>query len=797
MKTIVDNFIQTARQYPDRVAVCDCEGSLTYKVLDELSNAIAHHIHSQCVLVILPRRNSFFATALAAMKSGGCYVGCNTDYPADRIRFIAEDSKAGTIVTNSEVWARMQSELSSLVKDESSLILIDQTDWSTQDTSPVNRATWEQDAFMLYTSGTTGRPKGVIHTIGSITRIMQAFAEWDEHRDTPIREAVFGDLCFAASLTDLYTPLFTGGSVHIIDEVTRMDMTRLADFINSQHIDRIFLGSSLGVAMLKQFDLKLNQLILAGEKLTGVTPEMAANIDVINEYGSSEAFPLAMYHVTGYEEIIPVGTQSDGDVVYILDPKRQPVAKGLMGEIYFSSDRIAKGYNNLPELTAERFIDDPWRPGYRMLRTCDLGYINDDGDLVHCGRADNMFKINGQRVEPGEVENVAQLFPGMGDCACVKKELPTGDTLCIFFEATSTIDTEALRTFMATKLTHYMVPEFIIQLDELPRNARGKIDRKAMPDPVRKTATLMIAPMSCDERKLFDIIARMMGTSEFGVTDNLFALGMTSIMAMKVAAEAVHHGLTVKATDIIRLKTIRNVIQENIQMVRFYREYDPSKDTAIFMQGIMIASDTVKKLDLLAEHYNVLVVESIQEHYHYVFEEETLSEVIELYYALIDIYVPREAVVRLVVGMSFGGKLAYLMAAKWQEDRGQQPTVIMGDTVLVVRSAMSYALLNGTMDQFIEQNHLPREVFNDSFMHRLTITAQLESRGYRGHAYQGRVVLVHANVPSVVSDGDNVASWRRILPQLEVVDVDYPHNIICCDSPETLPTWKQLFDEIK
>ena len=88
-------------------------------------------------------------------------------------------------------------------------------------------------------------------------------------------------------------------------------------------------------------------------------------------------------------------------------------------------------------------------------------------------------------------------------------------------------------------------------------------------------------------------------------------------------------------------------------------------------------------------------------------------------------------------------------------------------------------------------------MFNDSFMHRLTITAQLESRGYRGHAYQGRVVLVHANVPSVVSDGDNVASWRRILPQLEVVDVDYPHNIICCDSPETLPTWKQLFDEIK
>lgn len=787
MKTIVDYFVQTARQYPDRVAVADCEGEQSYKVLDELSNAIAHHIHSQCVLIILPRRNSFFATALAAMKSGGCYVGCNTDYPADRIRFIAEDSKAGTIVTNSEVWGRMQSELSPVVKDESSLILIDQTDWSTQDTSPINRATWDQDAFMLYTSGTTGRPKGVIHTIGSITRIMQAFAEWDEHRDTPIREAVFGDLCFAASLTDLYTPLFTGGSVHIIDEVTRMDMTRLADFINSQRIDRIFLGSSLGVAMLKQFDLKLNQLILAGEKLTGVTPEMAANIDVINEYGSSEAFPLAMYHVTGYEEIIPVGTQSDGDVVYILDPKHQPVAKGQMGEIYFSSDRIAKGYNNLPELTAERFLADPWRPGYRMLRTCDLGYINDDGNLMHCGRADNMFKINGQRVEPGEVENVAQLFPDMGDCACVKKELPTGDALCLYFEATGTIDIEALRTFMATKLTHYMVPEFIVQLDELPRNARGKIDRKAMPDPLRETTTQMIAPVNDAERTLFDIVSGFLGTTQFGVTDNLFTLGMTSMTAMKTAAEATRRGVLVKATDIIRLKTIRKTLQEQMTMMRWFGDYDPARPTAVFTHGISITSNIQEKLKILSRQYNVFTIEPIHEHYHYIFEGEPMEEVIELYYALMEVYMPADATIAVFAGVSYGGKLAYLMACKHYERTGQQAGVILGDTLLRIGPMFGAIYKAGKLEEYRKAHNMGP--IAEAMRERMFTTFEIDFYGEHIPPYDGQVVLLHALKNK--SPFDNAALWQEKASRLHIIPVDFTHDEICVDNPQTLPYWEE------
>ena len=334
-----------------------------------------------------------------------------------------------------------------------------------------------------------------------------------------------------------------------------MDMERLASFLAGNHIDRVFMSGTMCKAMLSQYDLHFEMLLIGGERFPSIDASLLEKNNVYNLYGMTEGVPMGMYRVTGNETVVPVGkTQTAEDLIYILDPQGQPVPEGQTGEIFFSSRKMAKCYKNLAEQTAERFIPDPWRPGFRMVRTSDLGYIDEDGNLVHCGRADNMFKIHGYRVEPGEVENVAQAFPGITNCACVKKELTTGDALCLFFEASETIDSEALRSFMATKLAHYMMPEFIIQLDELPRNARGKIDRKAMPDPVRKTATLMIAPLTDAEQTLFEIASKLIGTNQFGVTDNLFALGMTSILAMKMAAEATRKGVLVKATDIIRLK---------------------------------------------------------------------------------------------------------------------------------------------------------------------------------------------------------------------------------------------------
>lgn len=800
METYIHRYIETAAQYPDRTAVVDFESRYTYSEIDHDSNLLAHHILQRTqgandfVVIVLPKRASFIKSVLAVNRAGAAYVPLSDDYPGDRIGFIIDECQPAVVITTRDVWAAKCKE-GAACPDER-LLLLDNIDFSADAGETVNLSTIDRYALMIYTSGTTGRPKGVIHSFSSLTYMAsrhQVFAKLPSYAT-----AMIADFTFIAAFSDTFGPLTCGGTVHLIDDSVRADLDCLNQYITDNHITRMFMGSQMGVTMLNMFDLTLRILIVGGEKTAGILPGRIRDVKVFNTYGMSEFTPVSNYQVVEGESTPPIGKPYQDVECYILDPDGQRISEpGLVGELFVSGPMMSVGYFGLPELTAERYLDNPFKPGTKMFRTGDRVYMETNGSMVHCGRADNMFKLRGFRIEPGEVENVAMTYPGIGNCACMKKIVGGEEMLCLYFEAAESIDTNALREHLASTLAHYMVPDFLIQLDKLPRNARGKIDRKAMPEPNRKTELLMIAPASDGERVLFNIAASLLGNTAFGVTDNLFSIGMSSIMAMKMAAEAVRQGLAVKGADIMRLKTIRGVIQENIQMVRFYREYDPSKATAIFMQGIMVASDTAKKLDLLAEDYNVLVVEAIQEHYHYVFEEEPIAEVIELYYALADYYVPHEAEVRLVVGMSFGGKLAYLMADKWQKERGQQPTVIMGDTVLVGVPAMGQAILAGELDRYIEENHLPKEVFNESFKHRITIVAQLEHRGYRLPAYQGRVVMMHAKVPSGTYEGDNVARWRNIIPQLEIVAVDYPHNIVCCDSAETLPTWKQLFKETK
>ena len=788
MKTIVDYFVQTARQYPDRIAVADCEGSMTYRELDMRSNIVAHKLGTPYVLILLPRRNSFLVAAYGAMKAGSCYVVASPDYPTGRIAHIVSDSEAETVITTAAIWKERQEELTPMFTPHATVILIDQLRWDEEDSTPVNNCTPDKEAFVLYTSGTTGKPKGVVHTIEGFTDIASVWVDSALKLGRPVHDGVIADFCFMASPLTIFPATETGGTCYIASEEQRMDMERLAAFLADNHIDRVFMSGTMGKAMLSQYDLHFEMLLLGGERFPSIDAELLEKNNVYNLYGMTEGVPMGMYRVTGNETVVPVGkTQTAEDLIYVLDPQGQPVAEGQTGEIFFSSRKMAKCYKNLSEQTAERFVADPWRPGFRMVRTSDLGYIDEDGNLVHCGRADNMFKINGFRVEPGEVENVAQACPGITTCACVKKELATGDALCLYFEATSTIDTEALRAFMAAKLAHYMVPEFIVQLDELPRNARGKIDRKAMPDPLRETTTQMIAPVNAAERTLFDIVSDFLGTTQFGVTDDLFTLGMTSMTAMKTAAEATRRGVLVKATDIIRLKTIRKTLQEQMTMMRWFGDYDPARPTAVFTHGISITSNIQEKLKILSRQYNVFTIEPIHEHYHYIFEGEPMEEIIELYYALMEVYMPADATIAVFAGVSYGGKLAYLMACKHYERTGQQAGVILGDTLLRIGPMFGAIYKAGKLEEFRKAHNM--EPIAEAMRERMFTTFEIDFYGEHIPPYDGQVVLLHALKSK--SPFDNAALWQEKASRLHIIPVDFTHDEICVDNPQTLPYWEE------
>lgn len=798
METYIHWFLEKAPLFADRTAIIDADGGYSYANVETSSRVLANLIVQRTggansfVVVLLPKRVSFVKTVLAVHRAGAAYVPVSTFYPGDRIKFIIDECEPAVIVTTRSLWAEKAAD--GACCPEERLLFLDDVQWQDiPEQASLNYSSLERNAVMLYTSGTTGRPKGVLHSFSGLTYMVSRHRVFEK---LPVYStAIIADYTFIASFSDTFGPLAVGGTAHLVDDKVRSDLRRLNQYITDNHITRMFMGSQMGVTMLNMFDLTLKVLIIGGEKVSGLLPGRIRDVKVFNTYGMSEFSPVTNHLVEEGETTPAIGKPYQEVDIYIIDDSGKLITEpGQIGELYVSGPMMSVGYFKLPELTAERYLDNPYKPGTRMFRTCDRVCLGPEGELIHCGRADNMFKIRGFRIESGEVENVAQQFPDMGNCVCMKKVVNGEEMLCLYFEAMKPIDCDALRDMMASKLTHYMVPDFFIQLDELPRNARGKIDRKSMPDPAGHAERQMVEPSTDRESKLFEIAATLLGNRQFGVTDNLFEVGLTSIMAMKIAAEADRQGLLLKASDIIRLKTIRKIVMNAIQMVGFYQEYDPQKETAIFMQGIMVASDTEKKLDMLARKYNVLVVESIQEHYHYIFEDEPMKEVIELYYALIDIYVPADTSVKLIMGMSFGGKLAYLMACKWHEMRGQLPTVVMGDTLLIKNVPLRTAILTGTIEQFIDQNHLPREVFNPSFIERITIVTHLDSRGVLLPCYEGRVVLVNARKEDDSFKGDNAELWKQHKPDIEVVNVKFLHNELCCDNPDALATWQQLLD---
>ena len=793
--TVVQKFSETVERFAECRAVVGRDGTFTYRELDRLSNGLAHKILPRkgegrnFVVLILPRISLFPMAALGVLKAGATYVIVNPAYPPDRINSILEQTKPILTVTTSEI---LKERGFTLDLQPDRVVEIDRLKTDDLDTSAVDESTDDQVAMMFFTSGTTGKPKGVLHPMSGLMLIGKGVT--GEAIPPGTRFAVIADLTFIISSFSLWGALLNGGECHIIDESLRMDMGRLAAYLNENRIERTFMGSSMGIAMLKTYDLGLKELCIGGEKAVGIPPEKAAKTTLINTYGMSEISVISMHRVTGDEGVIPAGRAAFGGRLYVLDGDMREVPAGTVGDIYASSGRLAVGYLGLPEQEAERFIANPFVPGERMIRTGDRGYLDANGELVLCGRSDNMVKLCGQRIETGEVEVVAMSFSGVENCACVVKAVNGTDRLCLFYEGPAPVDERAFRTHLAKKLAAYMLPTVCMWLEKLPRNARGKIDRAAMPDPSAVCRVEMVAPDSENERAVFDIAKALLGTDGFGVTDDLFAFGMSSLMAMRLVVEAGKARIRIKLTDLMQFRSIRATLHHGTSMIWWYDGYDPAKSTVLFAHGIVLTSDIDRKLRMWSRRHNVLVIEPIQEHYRYVFEGDVIDEVVALYFDLIDYLLPKDAVLKVCTGMSWGGKLAYLLAAKWADARGQRPVVVMGDTLAVTPKALEDQM---RMDPDGDGQEKRNERVNESFVRRVRIVAQLERKGVNLPAYGGQTVLVHAlKLPPFLEGFRNDENWRRFAPNLRVIPLENIHEEICLDNDAMAPFWEGIEEEL-
>ncbi|MDF0733200.1 amino acid adenylation domain-containing protein, partial [Pseudomonas entomophila] len=541
-------FERIALQTPEAVAVEHNDEQIDYAGLNAYANRLAHLLREKGVqpgdrvALLLARSIGLIAAQLAILKCGAAYVPLDRHVPAERLQFLLEDTAAKVLLTDADAqvpaWPGLRIDLESLALDE-------------RPVADMPAAVGgDAAAYVMYTSGSTGLPKGVVVPHRAIARLVMhnGYASFDADD----RFAFASNPAFDASTLDVWAPLLNGGRIVVIDQSTLLDPPRFGEVLRARRITALFLTTGLFhqyAARLVDTFAQLRYLIVGGDVLDPAVTEHVlrhgAPAHLLNGYGPTEATTFTTtYEVTDLDSgsAIPIGRPFSNTSVYFLDAQGVPVPVGAVGEMYVGGDGVALGYLNRPELSAERFLDDPFRgtPGARMYRTGDLGRYRPDGQIEYLGRKDRQVKLRGFRIELGEIEAHLLRYDGVREAAVLLRDDAAGDKrLVAYVSGDAALEVGALREHLRANLPAYMVPVAYVQMDALPLTINGKLDRSALPAPDLDAFGIdqYEAPEGAAEIALAAIWQHLLGISRVGRRDDFFELGGQSIKAVQLISQ--------------------------------------------------------------------------------------------------------------------------------------------------------------------------------------------------------------------------------------------------------------------
>lgn len=557
--TVHGRFEQQVRLYPRRVAVKSRSREITYVGLNRQANRIARAILELCgrgdapVALLTEKDPTHFAAILGVLKSGRPYVPLAPLHPRERNAGILAD--AGSILVVTDPSNRPSAE--SLACGRVPVLDIDDLDPDLDVTDLGLSVDPSSLAYILYTSGSTGQPKGVTETHRNLLHNVRNYT-WDHGITTDDRLICLGPCAFSNILKDVYGALLNGAALYPVD-IEREGFAGLADWVARE---RISLYNSVPT-VFRHFLESLTQSVsfptvrlvrCSGEAMTRddvalFRRHFGDNCLLINGYGATETGSVVMFvvdrHTTVEEAVVPVGYPVEGMQVLILDAEGRRLPPGQVGEVAVQSVYLSPGYRNRPDLTARSFLPDPDGGLRRVYLTGDLGLIRPDGCLVVSGRTDSRVKLNGHRIEVAEVELALRRTPGVRDVAVVvRDDLPGAPGLVAYVVPrggnVTPPSTSVLRKSLSTRLPPHEVPTVFVLLDELPRTATGKLDRRALPVPGPEhlgRSAQQVAPRNDVERLLTELWERLLNVRPVGVTDDFFELGGTSLLALRLFLE--------------------------------------------------------------------------------------------------------------------------------------------------------------------------------------------------------------------------------------------------------------------
>jgi amino acid adenylation domain-containing protein len=554
-------FEQQAACQPDAPALSFDGGTLSYAELNARANRLAHHLVEQGVrpdsrvAIALERGPAWVAAMLAVLKAGGAYVPLDPAYPPERLGFMLEDCRARVVLTQAAVQERLPAGRALMA---ASVLELDapQAPWLQRpDTNPDPAALGLEPshlAYVIYTSGSTGQPKGVMVAHANLGNLVAWHCE-----SFPLapgeRTASTAGLAFDASTWELWPALCMGATLALPQGETAGDPMQLLQWWDAQDVHSGFLVTALADLALSR-DLpgrQLRTLLTGGDRL-GRRPAAPLPFALINNYGPTETTVVATSGRCRHDDaVIHIGRPIANTRIYLLDSHGEPVPVGVAGELCIGGAQVARGYLNQPELTAERFVADPFHGG-RMYRSGDLARWLPDGHIEYLGRNDQQVKIRGFRIEPGEVEAQLSRQPGVREAAVLVREDSPGDKRLVAY-VVGEPDVQGLRQALAQLLPEYMVPAAYVVLEALPLTPNGKLDRQALPAPegAAYARRAYEAPQGEAETALAEIWAELLQIDRVGRHDHFFDLGGHSLMAMRMLARLRQRlGLEVALADL-------------------------------------------------------------------------------------------------------------------------------------------------------------------------------------------------------------------------------------------------------
>ena len=562
-------FEARAERAPERTAVRFNGAGLSYADLNARANQLADFLRAAgvgpdvLVAVSLERSIEMLVATLAVMKAGGAYVPLDPEYPLGRIAFMLEDSGAKILLTQESLLGRSPA--------HGKTICIDR-DWAAiaerPSANPAHDVKPSDLAYVIYTSGSTGKPKGVMIPHSALANFLLSMREAPGITESDVLLAVT-TLSFDIAGLELYLPLIAGAAVEIASRETAGDPIRLGELIVQG-----------GATMMQATPATWRMLIESGWKGhaglkalcggEGFPRDLANHLlarcgSVWNMYGPTETtIWSSISKVEAGDAVVPIGRPIANTQLYVLDERLQPVPPGLTGELYIGGAGLAVGYLNRPELTAERFVTDPFAGSdARMYRTGDQARYRADGAVECLGRADSQVKVRGYRIELEEIENNLAEYPGVRQAVVAAREDGPGDKRLVAYVIPAqqpAPQAAELRAHLGNRLPQYMVPSAFVVLEKFPLTPNGKVDRRALPAPDRSRAdaeTAYVAPRTIFEQNLAAIWAEALNLTTIGVNDNFFDLGGHSLLLTRVRNEIERRmGVSVPIIELFRYPTI-------------------------------------------------------------------------------------------------------------------------------------------------------------------------------------------------------------------------------------------------